>query len=78
MKKKLTAILKSRWFNRCAALAAVGMVTMGTAHADYTSQIQATATEISTQATALFAALVPVAGIIAVGAFVVRRIQRGI
>lgn len=78
LKTTLRKVARNRHFNRCLALGTMALVTVGTARADYTTEIQATATTLSTQATALFAALVPVAGIIAVGAFVVRKIQRGI
>lgn len=76
--KNIKKLARNRHVNRLVAVGTVALATIGTARADYTSEIEATATSLSTQATALFAALVPVAGIIAVGAFVVRKIQRGI
>lgn len=44
----------------------------------YDDAITDAATAMSGDATTLFGLLVPVAGIIAVGAFVVRKLQRGI
>ncbi|WP_050028239.1 hypothetical protein [Verrucomicrobium sp. BvORR034] len=78
LKNTLRKIARNRNVSRMLAVGTLALVTVGTARADYTTEIEATATSLSTQATALFAALVPVAGIIAVGAFVVRKIQRGI
>lgn len=80
--KKVKAIIggiaRNRFVTRCAAVGTAAVVTLGTARADYATEIGATASDLTAQATALFAALVPVAGIIAVGAFVVRKLQRAI
>jgi hypothetical protein len=78
MHKKLAQLVAAR-ARRLAVVAgtlAVG-VTSASAGA-YDTAINSAISSMSADATTLFAGLVPIAGIIAVGAFVVRRLQRGV
>ncbi|WP_147263298.1 hypothetical protein [Roseimicrobium gellanilyticum] len=78
MNKKLAQLVAARTRR---ALVVAGVMAVGVASASagaYDTAINSAISSMSADATTLFAGLVPIAGIIAVGAFVVRRLQRGV
>ena len=79
MKRKLANYIASPLKKRLAVASVLVLGASQTfAVGAYDSAITAAATAISGDATTLFGLLVPVAGIIAVGRFVVRRLQNAI
>ena len=79
MKRKLANYIASPIKKKLAVL---GALAIGAAPAmavgSYDTAITTAATAMSGDATTLFSLFVPVAGIIAVGAFIVRKLQRAI
>lgn len=78
MKKKLAQYVAAP---ARRALVVAGTLAVGVASASagaYDTAINSAMSSMSSDATTLFAGLVPIAGVIAVGSFVVRRLQRGV